>query len=457
MKKVSFILIGIFLSFVCLEFFLQTTSFVISEIIKYKNYKTLKTKFNDNDTITILCVGESTTYEQWPVQLEQYLKENSNKNFNIVSSALPSIGIENLLKRTSKMIEDHTPDIVISMMGVNDAIFEKRKEQIYKKYRLKTLDLFYLIKKHLKSNKLYAIEKQNHNDLYFLEFVDKYKNNSESPIEFLEILEKQPNNMDALTELIFLYFERHDIENFKKYINIFIKKYPDIINNKVFVIALNIYCFDESDNNYNDFNTILIHLIKNKEKTTQKDINEILKNSISLNYKFIKLKELEYIYKILIDNEINATTVIDIYDYLLKNNIKAEYPKYNITFLKDPNFNTKQIKKSYIELAKLLKERNIIYICMGYPTININMFKNIFNETNLKDCIIFVSNEHNFNNYLKNKDYFSVFTDQFAGTFGHCTDLGNTMIAENVGNVILNLTNKKTIYEEKIIKSYKNI
>lgn len=443
MKKVSFVLIGVFLSFVCLEFFLQITSFVISEIIKYKNYKTLKTKFNDNNTITILCVGESTTYEQWPVQLEQYLKENSNKNFNIVSSALPSIGIENLLKRTSKMIEDYTPDIVISMMGVNDAIFEKRKEQIYKKYRLKTLDLFYLIKKHLKSNKLYAVEKQNHNDLYFLELVDKYKNNSEVPIEFLEILEKQPNNMDALIELIFLYCERHDIENLKKYINLFIKKYPDIIDNKVFVAALSNYCFDKSDNNYNAFNTILIHLIKNKEKTTQKDINEILKNSINLNYKFIKLEELEYIYKILTDNEINAITVIDIYNYLLKNSIKAEYPKYNITFLKEPNFNTKQIKKSYIELAKLLKERNIIYICMGYPTININVFKNIFNETNLKDGIIFVSNEQNFNNYLKNKDYFSIFRDQFAGTFGHCTHLGNTMISENVGNVILNLTNKK--------------
>ena len=79
---------------------------------------------------------------------------------------------------------------------------------------------------------------------------------------------------------------------------------------------------------------------------------------------------------------------------------------------------------------------------MGYPTLNINIFENMFNGTNLKENIIFVSNEQSFNNYLKDNEFSSVFTDQFAGTFGHCNDLGNTMIAENVGKVIINLTNK---------------
>ncbi len=438
MKKLSLVLVGIFLSLVCLELVLQTTSFIIAEVVKYKNHKILQTKLNNNDTITILCAGESTTYEQWPVQLEQYLKDNSNKNFNIVTSALPSIDIENLLERTFRMVGEFKPDIVISMMGVNNSSFEKEKNQIYNKHILKTIDLFYLIKKHFQTKKIFADEGQPYNDLYLLELVNKYKNNTETPVEFFKILNEQPNNMNALVELIYLYYERGDIENEKKYINIFIKKYPDIIDNKVFVTALGNY----KTNTRNDFNNILLHLIKNKDKTTKKDINEIFKNSISYRYKYIELEELEYIYDLLLNNKIDATIVIDIYNYLSENNIEVKYPEYDITFSKEPNFDTKQIRNAYIELAKFLQKRNIVYICMGYPTLNINIFENMFNGTNLKENIIFVSNEQSFNNYLKDNEFSSVFTDQFAGTFGHCNDLGNTMIAENVGKVIINLTNK---------------
>ena len=97
----------------------------------------------------------------------------------------------------------------------------------------------------------------------------------------------------------------------------------------------------------------------------------------------------------------------------------------------------------YLQLADFLEKNDIVYICMGYPTINIDVFKNMFQDTDLKEKIIFVSNEQNFKNYLKNNEFSSIFTDQFAGTFGHCNDLGNTIIAKNVGNVILDITNKK--------------
>ena len=41
--------------------------------------------------------------------------------------------------------------------------------------------------------------------------------------------------------------------------------------------------------------------------------------------------------------------------------------------------------------------------------------------------------------------YEDLFIDQYGGDFGHCTDLGNTLIAENAVNTlekILNLTVK---------------
>ena len=80
---------------------------------------------------------------------------------------------------------------------------------------------------------------------------------------------------------------------------------------------------------------------------------------------------------------------------------------------------------------------------MSYPTMPIQQIQNLFIDSPIKDKIRFVSNETNFNNALKKYKYTDLFTDAFADTFGHCTDLGNTIIAENVGNVILNLTNQK--------------
>ena len=34
-----------------------------------------------------------------------------------------------------------------------------------------------------------------------------------------------------------------------------------------------------------------------------------------------------------------------------------------------------------------------------------------------------------------------IFVDMFGGSFGHCTELGNTIIAENVAETILKLYN----------------
>ena len=76
---------------------------------------------------------------------------------------------------------------------------------------------------------------------------------------------------------------------------------------------------------------------------------------------------------------------------------------------------------------------------MSYPKISIDIFKSFFKDTDLEHDIIFISNEYIFKDYLKHNSYDSVFIDQFGGTFGHCSYVGNNMIAENVGKVILKI------------------
>ena len=65
-KKISLILIGFLLSFVILEISLQLAGFTVITINKYRNKLT-----KDPNTITILCLGESTTDDQWPPILQK--------------------------------------------------------------------------------------------------------------------------------------------------------------------------------------------------------------------------------------------------------------------------------------------------------------------------------------------------------------------------------------------------
>jgi hypothetical protein len=51
--------------------------------------------------------------------------------------------------------------------------------------------------------------------------------------------------------------------------------------------------------------------------------------------------------------------------------------------------------------------------------------------------IVFVDNEGIFKEALKKAGYKEYFRDMFAGDFGHCTQKGNALLAENIADVIL--------------------
>jgi hypothetical protein len=55
----------------------------------------------------------------------------------------------------------------------------------------------------------------------------------------------------------------------------------------------------------------------------------------------------------------------------------------------------------------------------------------------IQEGIIFVDNEQIFKKAVKKSGYKEYFIDMFAGDFGHCTEKGNRLLAENIANVIL--------------------
>ena len=90
----------------------------------------------------------------------------------------------------------------------------------------------------------------------------------------------------------------------------------------------------------------------------------------------------------------------------------------------------------YHMLKQILDKRKIKLICVQYPMRSVALLKRIFKEE-MEDNIIFVDNERVFKDAVKREGYKEYFKDMFGGDFGHCTEKGNRLLAENIANVIL--------------------
>lgn len=436
MKHLLLIASGILIAFMFLEGALQTASFVINQTDKHMaliKYKKLKQK----DAITIMCVGESTTYKQYPIKLEKYLENNSTKKFIIIESAIPGASIENLLQKTNILIEQYHPDIVISMMGINNIdYFETKNDAVYKKYKLKTVELIILIKKHIMHLPFVsrAFAENTNNTEYYSKLFEEYFESGKEPEKLLEIIQKNPKDSQALHTLVNLYFSRSEFSKVKKYAQIYLndKTNPQNID-ILFELAVTHVYFKEFDS----FLELTQEILNNKNLDNESK-KYFLQMTVPIDIGKSD-KELIQYYNMLVKNKVTEDIVDKLYNLALYKNLDVK--KYDYTLDKQKNLEFKEeVKEYYVNFAEKLIKQNIIYLCMSYPTMPIETFKSFFNGTNFKNKIIFVSNEHNFKDKLKVLPYYELFADSFARTFGHCTAYGNELIAENAGNIIVNLT-----------------
>jgi hypothetical protein len=87
------------------------------------------------------------------------------------------------------------------------------------------------------------------------------------------------------------------------------------------------------------------------------------------------------------------------------------------------------------QIRKALTARGIRLACMRYPLLRIQLLKAVF-EPDLEG-LIFVDNDERFREFIREHGQRQLFGDLFGGNFGHCTALGQDMIAENVAAALM--------------------
>ncbi len=487
------ILLGIIFFFVLLETGLRLGGFIVLSLQEHRNLISLKEK----GAYRIMCLGESTTAaiedSPWSSQLEKILNEQiGGLKFSVINKGVSATNTSIILSQLEENLKKYKPDMVITMMGINDAGEHLPQENMYdseiRRYfnSFRCIKLARLIGLHFvakikemdlavqKKNKIFANGVQvdslhsegvinnniNQTNLMHLQNLDSnttvvtsigidtyiklgnlyfaQEKYSLAEDEFKKAISIDPKNSFAIAGLAGSYdfqgkFELRK-ELFKESEEIFLKAIRENLGGEKIKIINNFF-------NLGVHNTCLKDYIS-AERIFRKILEiEPSYYSANLNLGYLLLisaryNEAEQFFRKAIEINPNleeAYTWLGFLSYELKKySLAEEYFKKACSL--QPKSYSVMTRQNYRKLRILLDKKGIKLICVQYPMRSIKPLRTIFDE---EDGIIFVDNEKIFKEAVKKKGFKEYFKDMFAGDFGHCTNKGNWLLAENIVNVIL--------------------
>lgn len=487
MQRVTLVILGIFLCCLFLEIAMRLGGLIIISAQEYRNSIRMKQK----GTYRIMCLGESTTEtgpDPYPSQLEKILNNrNIGIRFSVINKGISAITTTYIVEHLEENLNAVKPDMVITMMGVNDygvhvpweygslgnRPYFVQSLRVYKLMRLLLLHIeakakeagIYIPKTSMDVKAIQA----NPSTIGFKEFDNReaeeapiinkpfeinpvsgflsekeyirlghvYFENAryvESEEMFLKALKLNPTNYDASLGLAIDYDTQNRFEVaeqiFKKTIGL------DPTNVRGYLTLARRY----------------VELGKHKET------EELIKKAFALNLRDAELNwRLGWAYKmqgkdalakeqfkktveLLSPQDDESKGVADItYGRLaiLYREI-GEYEKVDAYYAKANKCRIEYYNpvtyRNYFKVKEILERRKIKFVFVQYPVRSVEPLKKMFNNDS---GVIFVDNERIFKDALNKEDYKEYFFDNFGGDFGHCTAKGNNLLAENIANVIV--------------------
>jgi tetratricopeptide (TPR) repeat protein len=215
-QKVGLMALGLFLALMIIEIALRLSGFVLASLQENRNLYSLSHK----NAYHIMCIGESTTSNQYPRFLEKELNQrNLGIKFSVIDKGINGIKTVEILRKIQSYLDEYCPSAVIAMMGINDwgphipyeGVSGSRAINALKSfrtYKLTRLIWFRILKKSTELGFYRPKEGQSKIGIEpnFLE--DELKEVYAKEINFArdektlkEIIEADPKNYDAYKEL----------------------------------------------------------------------------------------------------------------------------------------------------------------------------------------------------------------------------------------------------------------
>lgn len=387
------------ITLVVLELGFQVTHFVLFKTQHNSTQQIFKT-----NEIRILCIGESITAgvpenapNSYPRILEKKLKEQYPKfNFRVINRGMAGVRTSFILKSLPEWLEKDKPQIVISMLGLGDRFFTNeifslnfspfwteifQKSRVFRFFNLAS-NLF--LRKFEHSLETPVWETKLEDDIVYRDLFMK------ASVAFNE------GNFDS-SLLLFQQFvsemqQRRTLGPFVSRSHRYFLKIPESL----------------IDHYYGALRSIL--LIHERKKT-------------------LKLAEATILNAVKLDPESPFLHfMVSRFYFDIKNNVFGKQYQESANKLMD-RYVLKSGQENYRLINRIIQEKGIIHVAMQYPLRPLEYLKVMLEND---DRTYYVDNKKSFVNLVTEQTYYTYFTDNCGGMYGHGTTLANTLIVQNI-------------------------
>lgn len=462
---------GVALAAILLEGLLR----IWSGVLAYRSWKT--EKISDKDFV-VLTLGESTTagdeLDTWPSQLEQLLREKyPTRSIRVVNKAIPGTNTSVLVGNLEKQIQSYHPSMLVSMMGINDNYQVDFKHSVF--IPDSHNDWFLSMKVMRILGQYIRVTSRDFYNLHINRDAKAMKAMGDSfriqgEYERSEHYLKRSislNPKDANTDVLLALLYRDMLRNNEAELALLDAKRVAPLADGVYVELGNFYRDNGNLNKADDMYKTALFLnpdswLANGEYGTYlywyKEENDLAatyyEKSIRLNPSFEAIYlELADIYR----KQNQPDRAILLYQRVLAMNANNVIAKRELTRTMHPGLpgevagastqNPDTIidtglhpmtENNYRRMVNIAKKYSLPVIAVSYPLRSAKPLRELFsnNIDTTGVSVTVADNEATFREALRHKKYDDLFTDHFAGNFGHATRLGNSLIAQQVAGII---------------------
>lgn len=360
----------------------------------------------DRSLYRIVALGESTTQQlseapAWPELLESELNTRVGfEKFRVINLGMSGTTSSRIVKEIDTVVSMYKPDMVISMMGINDVNFAPflhvpvpYGEQMLRYITESKLYRFASIMTRLIIGK---------NEQALLKQAAQCDDDAMGDDDWASIM----TNSSYITDVDLLSF---------------VKRYPF---------------------SYHSYEMLVAYYVRsNKWKEARYWVAQTKKMEPYMRFCAVRVsgnfKELKHQPFMYIDN---TMTYIHTMHVLIEKAMGYKYTFDARQYFTSESLDRIDTAVYYPMLSTFLHGKDIVHVAMQYPMFPITQLQHILrNQSN----VFFVSNEENFQRALQTYTYSDLFVDHFGGVFGHPTQLGSQLIAQQAAGVVLELTHDK--------------
>jgi len=399
--------------------------------------------------VRILCIGESTTAQggtnSYPSQLERILNRRAGGRviFSVINKGVVGASSGMLMRQLSVNVDKYKPDIIVAMMGINDEgavskyrpLVAREDAGLFESLRVVKLGRYVLTRGlalhgHMPRQSFAEAPQELPLDSracaeYGWQLIRMGDHDGAEQV-FRKALELNPTNDIALAGIGCILnnrdLEKEAIDSYEAALR---------MNPKSDLACYelgNLYLYGGDPGKAEGY----FRRAAESNPRNARALMELAYLAMRTNDMTTSLQLLE---------KARAADPTDpaicgrfaLYFSMLGRSDMAEFWRHNRRRVRKTYYNPVTVR-NYQLLKATARERGILLVHMEYPVRSPEpLLKAI---APVGDAVV-VSNEKAFKEALKTNRWDTIFTDNFAGEFGHCTPEGNRLIAENLAGVLI--------------------